>query len=100
MDAFNTSKTPIKPISVLPIAVKRVRAENGVTMAQPGNKSFAFRSIDHTKPSSPVNRLYRVFWLRAAKSLHLQASRVNFNSLQLAKIRCCVEEELNIFENF
>jgi hypothetical protein len=38
--------TPIKPISVLPIAVNLVRAEKGVTIAHPGNKSFALRSIE------------------------------------------------------
>jgi hypothetical protein len=46
MDAFIAIKTPIKPTSVLPIAVKRVRAENGVTIAHPGSKSFALRSIE------------------------------------------------------
>lgn len=40
--------TPNRPMSVLPIAVKRVLAEKGVTIAQPGNKSFAFLSIDQT----------------------------------------------------
>ena len=100
IDAFKTSKTPINPISVLPIAVKRVLAEKGVTIAQPGNKSLALRSIAQTKPSSPVNRRYNVFWLRAAKSLQRQASRVNFKSRQLARIRCCVDDELNILENF
>jgi hypothetical protein len=34
-------------MSVLPIAVKRVLEENGVTIAHPGNKSLAFLSIDH-----------------------------------------------------
>jgi len=62
IEAFNTIKTPIKPISVFPIAVKRVRAENGVIIAHPGNKSFALRSIDQTKPSSDENRRYNVFW--------------------------------------
>jgi hypothetical protein len=38
--------TPINPTSTLPIAVKRVLAEKGVTIAQPGNKSFAFLSIE------------------------------------------------------
>jgi hypothetical protein len=61
MEAFKTIKTPIKPISVLPIAVNLVLAEKGVIIAQPGNKSLALRSIDQTKPSSPVNRRYKVF---------------------------------------
>jgi hypothetical protein len=39
-------KTPINPTSTLPIAVNLVRAEKGVTIAQPGNKSFAFLSIE------------------------------------------------------
>lgn len=39
-------KTPIRPTSTLPMAVKRVLAENGVTIAQPGNRSFALRSIE------------------------------------------------------
>ena len=87
-------------MSVLPIAVNLVLAENGVIIAHPGNKSLAFLSIDHTKPSSPVKRLYKVFWCLAASNLHLQASLVNFNSLQLASTRCWVEVELNIFKNF
>ena len=48
MEALIAKNTPNSPISVLPIAVKRVLAENGVTIAQPGSKSFAFLSIDHT----------------------------------------------------
>ena len=40
--------TPIKPMSVLPIAVNLVLAEKGVTIAQPGSRSFALRSIDQT----------------------------------------------------
>lgn len=52
IEELTTKKTPISPISVLPIAVKRVRAEKGVIMAQPGNKSLAFRSIDQNTPSS------------------------------------------------
>jgi len=96
IDAFIAIHTPIKPISVLPIAVKRVLAEKGVTIAHPGNKSFALRSTEYIKPSSPVNFLYKVFWCLAANNLHLQASRVNFSCFQLAKIRCCVLEELNI----
>jgi hypothetical protein len=39
-------KTPIKPTSILPIAVNRVREEKGVIIAQPGNKSLALRSIE------------------------------------------------------
>ena len=61
IEAFSTINTPIRPISVLPIAVYRVRAEKGVTIAQPGSRSFALRSIDQTKPSSPRNLLYIVF---------------------------------------
>jgi hypothetical protein len=41
--------------------VKRVRAENGVTIAQPGSKSFVLRSIEYTKFSSLTKRLYNVF---------------------------------------
>jgi len=33
-------------MSVLPIAVNRVLEEKGVIIAQPGNKSLAFLSID------------------------------------------------------
>jgi hypothetical protein len=89
-------KTPIRPMSVLPTAVYRVRAEKGVTIAQPGNKSLVLRSIDQTRPSSPVKRLNKVFWFRAARSLHLQASLVNFNCLQLDSNLCWVELESNI----
>jgi hypothetical protein len=48
IDAFIARNTPIKPMSVLPIAVNLVLAENGVTIAQPGSRSLALRSIDHT----------------------------------------------------
>jgi hypothetical protein len=51
----------MSPISVFPIAVKRVREENGVIIAQPGNKSFAFLSIDQKTPSSFTYRLNKVF---------------------------------------
>ena len=54
IEEFSTKKTPISPISTLPIAVKRVRAEKGVIIAQPGKTSFAFRSIAQNKPSSSV----------------------------------------------
>jgi hypothetical protein len=52
IEEFRTNKIPIRAISTLPIAVKRVREEKGVIMAHPGNKSFAFRSIDQNRPSS------------------------------------------------
>jgi hypothetical protein len=48
IEAFMAKNTPNNPISVLPMAVKRVLAEKGVTIAQPGNRSFAFLSIDQT----------------------------------------------------
>jgi hypothetical protein len=46
IDAFKARKTPIKPMSVFPIAVNLVRAEKGVIIAHPGNKSFVLRSIE------------------------------------------------------
>jgi hypothetical protein len=46
IEALIAKNTPIRPTSTLPIAVNLVLAENGVTMAQPGSKSFAFRSIE------------------------------------------------------
>lgn len=46
IEAFIAKNTPNSPMSVLPMAVKRVLAEKGVTMAHPGNKSLALRSID------------------------------------------------------
>jgi hypothetical protein len=46
IDALIAKNTPNKPISVLPIAVKRVLAENGVTIAHPGSRSLALRSMD------------------------------------------------------
>jgi len=52
IEELSTSKTAIKPISVFPIAVNLVREENGVIIAQPGKRSFAFRSIDQNTPSS------------------------------------------------
>jgi hypothetical protein len=61
IEAFKTINIPANAISVRPIAVYRVRDENGVITAQPGIKSFALRSIAYTKPSSLLNRLYNVF---------------------------------------
>jgi hypothetical protein len=46
IEAFITKNTPNKPISILPIAVNLVLEENGVIIAQPGNKSLAFLSIE------------------------------------------------------
>jgi hypothetical protein len=46
IDAFIANQTPIKPTSILPIVVNLVLDENGVIIAQPGNKSFAFLSIE------------------------------------------------------
>jgi hypothetical protein len=46
IEAFIAKNTPNNPMSVLPMAVKRVLAEKGVTIAHPGNKSLALRSID------------------------------------------------------
>lgn len=54
IEEFRTNKIPISPISTFPIAVKRVRDEKGVIIAHPGNKSFAFRSIDQKTPSSLI----------------------------------------------
>lgn len=61
IDALITKKTPIKPRSTLPIAVKRVLAEKGVIIAQPGKTSFAFRSIAQKIPSSSEFLLVKVF---------------------------------------
>jgi len=47
IEALIAKNTPKRPMSVLPIAVKRVLAEKGVIIAQPGKRSLAFRSIDH-----------------------------------------------------
>lgn len=44
IDAINVTTTIVIPTSVFPISVYRVRDENGVIIAQPGNKSLAFRS--------------------------------------------------------
>ena len=88
--------TPIRPTSILPIAVNLVLEEKGVIIAQPGNKSLAFLSIEYTKLSSLVNLLYKVFWCLAANNLHLHASLVNFICLQFANNLCCVEEPKNI----
>jgi hypothetical protein len=46
IDALMAKNTPIKPTSILPIAVNLVLEEKGVIIAQPGNKSFALRSIE------------------------------------------------------
>jgi hypothetical protein len=81
-------KTPISPMSILPIAVNLVLEEKGVIIAQPGNKSLAFLSIEYIKLSSLVNLLYKVFWCLAANNLHLQASLENFICFQLPRILC------------
>lgn len=47
IEAFIAKNTPNRPISVFPMAVKRVLAEKGVTIAHPGKRSLALRSIDH-----------------------------------------------------
>jgi len=52
IEAVIANKTPINPISILPIAVNLVLEEKGVIIAQPGNKSLAFLSIDQKTPSS------------------------------------------------
>jgi hypothetical protein len=88
IEALITKKTPHKPTSVRPMAVKRVLEEKGVIIAQPGIRSFALRSIDQISPSSDVNRRNKVFWFLDKSSLHLHASRVNLSWRQFAKIRC------------
>jgi hypothetical protein len=57
IEAFITKNTPIRPTSVLPIAVNLVLAEKGVIIAHPGSKSFVLRSIEYTKFSSLINLL-------------------------------------------
>jgi Flp pilus assembly protein CpaB len=52
IEEFRTRKTPIRPMSTLPIAVNRDRAEKGVIIAQPGSTSLALRSTAHTTESS------------------------------------------------
>jgi hypothetical protein len=96
IEAFIAKKTPIKPTSILPIAVNLVLDEKGVIMAQPGNKSFAFLSIEYIRLSSLVNLLYNVFWCLAANNLHLHASLENFICFQFPNILCCVDELKNI----
>lgn len=61
IEELSTKKTPIKPISTFPIAVKRVRAEKGVIIAHPGKTSLAFRSTAQKTPSSLTYRWYNVF---------------------------------------
>jgi hypothetical protein len=61
IEAFIARKTPIKPTSILPIAVNLVLDEKGVIIAQPGSKSLAFLSIEYIKLSSLVKRLSKVF---------------------------------------
>ena len=52
IEELSTNKTPIKPMSTFPTAVKRVLEEKGVIIAHPGNKSFALRSKDQKTPFS------------------------------------------------
>jgi len=100
IEPFKTKNTAIKPTSVLPMAVYRVRVEKGVTIAHPGNKSRALRSTTHVRTSSFKKRLYNEFWLRATKSLQRQASRENFNCRQLLNVLKRNEELRNIDVNF
>ena len=46
IEALIARNNPISHTSTFPIAVNLVRAENGVTMAHPGSRSFALRSIE------------------------------------------------------
>ena len=46
IDALIARNTPIRPTSILPIAVYLTLDEKGVIIAQPGSKSFAFLSIE------------------------------------------------------
>ena len=96
IEEFKTNKTPIKPISVFPIAVNRIREEKGVIIAHPGIKSLAFRSIDQKTPSSLMYLLKSVFWCLADSNLQRQASRVNLSCLQLEYTRCCIELVTNM----
>jgi hypothetical protein len=57
IDALIAKNTPNRPTSILPMVVNRVLDEKGVIIAHPGNKSFAFLSIEYTKLSSLVNLL-------------------------------------------
>ena len=62
IDELSTRKTPMRPMSTLPIAVKRERAEKGVIIAHPGSTSLAFLSTAQKTPSSLTYLLYNVFW--------------------------------------
>lgn len=46
IEALIARKTPMSPTSTLPIAVNLVLAEKGVTIAHPGSRSLAFRSME------------------------------------------------------
>jgi hypothetical protein len=46
IEALIARKTPNKPTSILPIAVKRVLEEKGVIIAHPGKRSLALRSME------------------------------------------------------
>jgi len=46
IEALIAKNTPMRPTSILPIAVYLTRDENGVIIAHPGNKSFALRSME------------------------------------------------------
>lgn len=92
IDAFMAKNTPNNPMSIRPIAVNLDLDENGVTIAHPGSRSLALRSIEWINVSSFVNRLYKLFWCLDISNLHLQASLENFSCLQFAKILCWVDE--------
>jgi hypothetical protein len=57
IEALIARNTPIKPTSIRPIAVNLVLEEKGVIIAQPGNKSLAFLSIEYIRLSSLKNLL-------------------------------------------
>ena len=52
IEAFIAKNTPIRPTSILPIAVNRVLEEKGVIIAQPGKTSLAFLSTAQKTESS------------------------------------------------
>lgn len=60
IDALSAKNTPMRPTSTFPMVVNFVREEKGVTMAQPGIRSFEFRSMANTNESEFKKRLCKL----------------------------------------
>jgi len=89
--------TTQRPISIFPTKVYLVLEENGVIIAHPGIKSFAFFSTTQSNSDSFVIFLYNECWFLAVNILHLHPSLDNFKFFQLFHIKICLFLFIKIF---